>query len=96
MNTNRFYDEEVRSTAFNFIKAGGSDGDGCIVTAGGIFDYLEEKFGEQLRVSEESRDVLDFVATLARHSDVELLGWDGIEFGWRGGTTGTQKPPADL
>jgi hypothetical protein len=76
--------QAIISTAIEFIRVGGQDGDGCIVSVSELFEELEDKFGDQFRLSPEQLKLLDLVESVAADPRVALLSFDGIHFGWAG------------
>jgi hypothetical protein len=79
--------ETIVSAATAFIRAGGPDGDGCIVTVWDLFEELRNQFGEHFRLSPEQEKLLELLDAVVAKRDVELISSDGIEFGWAGGHT---------
>jgi hypothetical protein len=76
--------QEVISAAIEFIRLGGPDRDGSIVSISELFEELEDKFGDQFRVSPEQLRLLDMIDSVAADPRVDLVKFDGIEFGWMG------------
>jgi hypothetical protein len=81
-------DEEFISAALDFIRVGGPDRDGCIVSIGELLEEWEKKFGDHFRLSPEQWKLLGLIDWVAAEPRVDLIGFDGIGFGWRGETSG--------
>jgi hypothetical protein len=80
-------DDGFMSTALDFIRVGGHDCDGSVVNVFELMEELQNKFGDWFHLSPEQYDLLELIDWVAADPRVDLTGFQGVEFVWRGETS---------